>query len=45
VTEVFKKALEATVALKAVAVSKKAKVIANISYYLHIRKSVISIIS
>jgi hypothetical protein len=45
VAEVSEKALEATVALEAVAVSKEAKIVTNISYYLHVRKSVISITS
>jgi hypothetical protein len=39
VAEVSGKALEATVALEAVAVSEEAEAVANISYYLHIRKS------
>jgi hypothetical protein len=42
VAEVFKKASEATVALKAVAVSGEAKAVANISHYLHVRKSITS---
>jgi hypothetical protein len=41
VAKAFRKALKATVALKAITVFKKAKVIANISYYLYVRKSVI----
>jgi hypothetical protein len=45
VAKVFKKALKATVALKAVAVSEKAETIVNISYYLHIKRSIISVIS
>jgi hypothetical protein len=43
--EVSKKALKATVALKIIAVSKEAKTVANISYYLYVRKSVIFITS
>jgi hypothetical protein len=43
--EVFKKALEITVTLKAIAVFAKVKAITNITYYLHIRKSVIFVIS
>jgi hypothetical protein len=42
VAEVFKKALEAIVTLKAVAVFKKAEAITNITY-LHVKKSVISV--
>jgi hypothetical protein len=42
VAEVSREALKATVALKAVAVSKEAKTVANISYYLYIRKSATS---
>jgi HJR/Mrr/RecB family endonuclease len=42
-TEVSKKALKATVALKAITVSKEIKIITNISCYLHARKSVIFI--
>jgi hypothetical protein len=45
IAEAFEKASKATVALEAVAVFRKAKTVANISYYLHIRKSVIFIIS
>jgi hypothetical protein len=45
VTKVSGKALEATVASKAIAVSEKAKAITNISYYLHVRRSAISAIS
>jgi hypothetical protein len=45
VTEVFKEALEATVALEAVTVSKKTKAIADISYYLYIKRSIISVTS
>jgi hypothetical protein len=43
--EVFREALEATVALEAVVVSEKAEVVTNISYYLYVKKSVISITS
>jgi hypothetical protein len=45
VTEVFKEALEATIALKAIVVSEEAKAVIDISYYLHIRKSVIFVTS
>jgi hypothetical protein len=45
VAEVSGKALEATVALKVVAVSGEAEVITNISYYLHVRKSAIFVTS
>jgi hypothetical protein len=45
VAEVFRKALKATVALKAVAVSEEAEAVTNISYYLHVKKSAIFIIS
>jgi hypothetical protein len=45
ITEAFKEALKATVALKAVAGFKEAKAIANISYYLHIKRNVIFITS
>jgi hypothetical protein len=45
VAKVFRKALKATVALKAVAVSGKTKTVADISYYLHVKKSVIFITS
>jgi hypothetical protein len=43
--EVSKKALKAVIALETVAVSVKAKAIANITYYLHVRKSVIFVTS
>jgi hypothetical protein len=43
--EVSKEASEATVALKAVAVSKETETITNISYYLYVRRSVIFITS
>jgi hypothetical protein len=45
VTKVFGEALEAIVALEAVAVSGEAEVIADISYYLYVRRSVIFITS
>jgi hypothetical protein len=45
ITEVFREALETTVALKIVAVSKKVKTIINIICYLHVRRSVIFITS
>jgi hypothetical protein len=45
VTEASEKALKATVALKAIAVSGEAKAVTNISYYLHVKKSVIFITS
>jgi hypothetical protein len=45
VTEVSKKASEVTVALEAVAVSGEAEAVADISYYLHVRRSVISVTS
>jgi hypothetical protein len=45
VAEVSMKALEAAVALKAVAVSAEVKAIADITYYLYVRKSVIFITS
>jgi hypothetical protein len=45
VTEVSRKALEAIVALKAVTVSKETKAIADISYYLHIKRSITSVTS
>jgi hypothetical protein len=45
VTEVFREALEAIVALKAVAVSREVKAVTNITCYLHAKKSVIFIIS
>jgi hypothetical protein len=43
--EVSGEASEATVASEAVAVSGEAKAVADISYYLHVRRSVISVIS
>jgi hypothetical protein len=45
VAEVFREASEATVVLEAVAVSGEAEVITNISYYLHVRRSTISVTS
>jgi hypothetical protein len=45
VTEVFKKALEAIIALKAIIVSEEAKAVVNMSYYLHVKKSVIFVTS
>jgi hypothetical protein len=45
VAEVSREALEAIVALEAVAVSGEAKAVANISHYLHIKKSAISVTS
>jgi hypothetical protein len=43
--EVFREALEVIIALKAVAVFREAKAVVNISYYLHVRKSVIFVTS
>jgi hypothetical protein len=40
VTKVSREALKATVASEAVAVSREAKVVINISYYLHVRRSI-----
>jgi hypothetical protein len=45
VAEVSGKALEVTVDLKAVTVSEEAETVTNISYYLHVKKSVISVTS
>jgi hypothetical protein len=45
VAEVSKKALKATVASEAIAVFKKIKTVINISYYLHVKKSVTFITS
>jgi hypothetical protein len=45
VTEVSREALEATVASEAVAVSKEAETVADMSYYLHVRRSVIFVTS
>jgi hypothetical protein len=44
-TEVFREALKAVVASEAIAVSAEVKTVTNITYYLHIKKSVISITS
>jgi hypothetical protein len=43
--EVFKEALEAAVTLEVIAVFKEVKTVTNISYYLHVRKSVTYITS
>jgi hypothetical protein len=43
VTEVFREALKIIIALKAIAVSEEAKAIANISRYLHAKRSIISV--
>jgi hypothetical protein len=45
IAKVSKKALKAAVALKAVAVFREVKTIINITYYLHVKKSVIFITS
>jgi hypothetical protein len=45
VTEVFKKILEAIIALEAVTVFKEIKAITDISRYLYVRKSDIFIIN
>jgi hypothetical protein len=45
VTKVFREALKAIVALEAIAVSKEIKTVANITYYLHVKRSVIFITS
>jgi hypothetical protein len=45
VAEVFRKALKATVVLEAIAVSREAKAVTDISYYLHVKRSVIFITS
>jgi hypothetical protein len=42
VAEVSREASEATVALEAVAVSKEAKAVADMSHHLHVRRSVTS---
>jgi hypothetical protein len=42
VTEVSREALKATVASETIAVSTEVKTVANITYYLHVRKSVTS---
>jgi hypothetical protein len=43
--EVSRKASEATVALEVIAVSREAKAVADISYYLYVRRSVIFVTS
>jgi hypothetical protein len=43
--EVSEEASKAVVALKAVTVSAKAKAIADMTYYLHVKKSVTSVTS
>jgi hypothetical protein len=45
VAKVSKKALEATVALEAVTVSGEAEAVTDMSYYLHVKKSVIFVTS
>jgi hypothetical protein len=45
VAKVFREALEATVALEAVAVFREVKAVTDMSHYLHVRRSVISITS
>jgi hypothetical protein len=45
VAEVSGKASEATVALEAVAVFREAEAVTNMSYYLHVKRSVISVTS
>jgi hypothetical protein len=45
ITEVFKKALKVTVALKTITVFKKIKTVTDITYYLHVKKSVTFITS
>jgi hypothetical protein len=45
VAEVSGEALEATVALEAVAVFREAEVVTDISYYLHVRRSAIFVTS
>jgi hypothetical protein len=45
VTEVSEKALEAIVALKVITVFKEAKAVVDISYYLHVKRSVIFVTS
>jgi hypothetical protein len=45
IAEVFRKALKATVALKAVVVSEEAKAVTDISHYLHVRRNAISVTS
>jgi hypothetical protein len=45
VAKVSREASEATVASEAVAVSREAEAVTNISYYLHVKKSVTSVTS
>jgi hypothetical protein len=45
VAEVSRKALEAIIALEAVTVFREAEAVADISYYLHVKKSVTSVTS
>jgi hypothetical protein len=45
VAEVSREASEAAVALEAVAVSKEVKAVADITYYLHVRRNVTSVTS
>jgi hypothetical protein len=45
VTEVSRKALEAVVTSEIIAVFKEVKTITNITYYLHVKRSVIFITS
>jgi hypothetical protein len=45
VAEVFREALKAIVALEVVAVFRKVKIVANMTYYLHVKRSVIFITS
>jgi hypothetical protein len=45
VTEVSREALEATVASEAIAVSREAEAVADMSHYLHVRRSVTSVTS
>jgi hypothetical protein len=44
-TEVSREASEVTVASEAIAVSGEAKAVTDISYYLHVKRSVISVTS
>jgi hypothetical protein len=43
--KVFKEALKAIVALETVAVSAEVKTVTDITYYLHVKRSIISVIS
>jgi hypothetical protein len=45
VAEVSREALKVIIALKAIAVSEEVKTVANITYYLYVRRSVISVTS